>query len=226
MSSVMFNDMFIKKSQNKVLKLTVLSLFLALFSVAGLVKAAGIAQDDPQKMVSALSNNVISLLNANREQLETSPTAVKAFAQENVLPYIDTERMARYVLAREWRSASDKQKQEFVEAFTNTLIRSYSQSLLKLKIESVDVKTAQEEKPGRVTVASTVKQADGNSSDVIYRVFLDKDNNKWMLYDVTVEGISLLLNYRKTYASAISQKGLDAVIAEMQEKNAEFNGKF
>ena len=204
---------------------TVVWLFALTFLLSiGVAKATVIEQDNPGKMVLELSQNVVSELNANREKLESSPQEVKRFAEKFVLPYIDTQKMARYVLAREWRSASDEQKVAFVEAFTNTLIRSYSQSLLRLNIDSVEVKPAQEEKPGRVTVASTVTQADGNRSDVIYRVFLDKKLNKWMLYDVTVEGISLLLNYRKSYGSAIAQKGLEAVIAEMQDKNAEFNG--
>ena len=208
------------KKQFTVVWLFALTFFLSI----GAAKATVIEQNDPGKMVLELSQNVVSELNANREQLESSPQEVKRFAEKFVLPYIDTQKMARYVLAREWRSASEEQKAAFVEAFTNTLIRSYSQSLLRLNIDSVDVKPAQEEKPGRVTVASTVTQADGNRSDVIYRVFLDKKLNKWMLYDVTVEGISLLLNYRKTYGSAIAQKGLNAVITDMQDKNAEFNG--
>ncbi len=185
--------------------------------------AQKIPQDDPEKMVSALSNQIIYELNANREVLEQQPSQIKLFANNFVLPYIDTDKMARYVMGRHWRSASASQQKAFVEAFTNTLIRSYSQSLLKLKIESVSVMPAVEEKPGRVTVASTVAQADGNKSDVIYRVYFDKDGAKWMLYDVSVEGISMLLNYRKAYSSDFDRKGIDAVIAEMQSKNAEFN---
>ena len=184
-----------------------------------------ISQDDPEKMVLSVSNKVISELNANRELLESSSADVKVFALKYVLPYVDTEKMARYVMGKYWREASDVQKQAFVDAFTNTMIRSYSQSLLKLGIESVEVEKAREEKPGRVTVASKVAQSDGNKSDVIYRVYLNKSTKKWMLYDVAVEGISMLLSYRKAYGSDISKKGLDAVIAEMQEKNSDFNGQ-
>lgn len=190
-----------------------------------LVVAHEVPQDDPEKMVKAISNNVISELNLKREKLENDPAEVKSFATKYVLPYIDTPKMARYVLGKHWRSASKDQKQAFVDAFTNTLIRSYSQSLLKLKIETVSVATARVEKPGRVTVPSSVTQSDGNKSDVTYRAYLNKKSKKWMLYDVSVEGVSMLLNYRKAYNSDIVKKGLDAVIAEMQTKNASFNGK-
>ncbi len=201
-----------------------IALISGLLGLSNLSQAQGIPQDDPEKMVTALSNRVIYELNTNREVFEREPSQVKLFATNYVLPYIDTEKMARYVMGRNWRSASPAQQDAFVKAFTNTLIRSYSQSLLKLKIESVAVLPAQVEKPGRVTVASSVKQADGNKSDVIYRAYLDKKSGKWMLYDVSVEGISMLLNYRKAYDSDITKKGLDAVISEMQSKNAAFNG--
>jgi len=183
-----------------------------------------IPQDDPYTMVLSLSNKVVSELNTHRDVLETDVGQVKLFAQAYVLPYLDTQKMARYVMGKYWRTASEAQKQGFVDAFTNTMIRSYSQSLLKLHIDSVTVKKALEEKPGRVTVASSVHQSDGNKSDVIYRAYLNKKTQKWMLYDVAVEGISMLLNYRKAYGSDISKKGLDAVIAEMQSKNSAFNG--
>ena len=218
------NVKYVSFKLSRSFKLFLTMVFVALFNSSAFAEVELINQDDPQAMVLALSNKVIAELNTNREALESDPAQVKVFATSFVLPYIDTEKMARYVMGKHWRTATDKQKTEFVNAFTNTLIRSYSQSLLKLNIDSVEVKNAQQEKPGRVTVASSVLQSDGNKSDVIYRVYLNKTTQKWMLYDVAVEGISMLLSYRKAYDSDISKKGLDEVITEMQSKNADFNG--
>ncbi|GAB6069547.1 ABC transporter substrate-binding protein [Thiomicrorhabdus hydrogeniphila] len=207
------------------IKLFLAAVFMSLFSSLTFASALVIKQDDPKTMVLDLSNTVITQLNQNREALEGNPAKIKEFALAYVLPYIDTDKMARYVMGKHWRSANDQQQTQFVDAFTNTLIRSYSQSLLKLNIDSVDIKNAQEEKPGRATVASSVLQSDGNRSEVVYRLYLNKKTHKWMLYDISVEGISMLLSYRKAYDSDISKKGLNAVITEMQSKNAEFNGK-
>lgn len=205
-------------------KVLLLSL-LVFWNTQVLADTKEITQDDPKALIVSLSNVVISELNENRALYESDTTQVKVFATHYVLPYIDTKKMARYVMGKHWRSANDEQKQGFVNAFTNTLIRSYSQSLLKLNIESVEVKSVREEKPGRVTVPSEVLQSDGNKSDVSYRIYLNKKSQKWMLYDVSVEGISMLLSYRKAYSSDIAKKGLDAVISEMQDKNAAFNGQ-
>ncbi|MEA1990532.1 MAG: ABC transporter substrate-binding protein [Pseudomonadota bacterium] len=209
----------------KAFEIIIVGILSVVFSGVAYAQVKNISQDDPGKMVLEVSNNLVAALNANRELLESSSAEVKVFATNYVLPYIDTKKMARYVMGKHWRVASDAQKQSFVDAFTDTMIRSYSQSLLKLRIEAVEVEKARQEKPGRVTVASKVTQSDGNKSDVIYRVYLNKSTKKWMLYDVAVEGISMLLSYRKAYDSDISKKGLDAVIAEMQEKNSAFNGQ-
>ncbi|MBD3754097.1 MAG: ABC transporter substrate-binding protein [Gammaproteobacteria bacterium] len=195
-----------------------------LLGLATSAHAAEIAQDDPEKMVLQLSETVVKALNEQRAELEGNPAKIKAFANEYVLPYVDTPKMARYVMGRYWRMTSEAQQQAFIDEFTTTLLRSYSQSLLKLNINSVAVQPMVEEKPGRVTISSEVTQADGNKSNVVYRAYLDDKSKKWMVYDVMVEGISMLLNYRKTYDSEFAKIGVDAVISSMKEKNKEFNG--
>lgn len=200
--------------------------FLMLLSCVWTVQsyAVPVPQNDPAEMVSVLSTELIKAMNEQRVELESSPEKVKVFAGIYVLPYVDTAKMARYVMGKHWRTATDIQQTEFMEAFSNTLIRSYSQSLLKLNVESVKVMNAQEEQPGRVTVPSVVVQSDGNKTDVIYRAYLNKKSKKWMLYDVSIEGISMLLNYRKAYDSEFSKIGIDAVIVDMKAKNSAFNG--
>jgi len=200
--------------------------FIASMSLFALPsQAATISQDDPEKMVSTLSDVLVKEINLQRAELESSSEKVKLFADEYVLPYVDTAKMARYVMGKYWRTATEKQQSAFVSAFSNTLIRSYSKSLLKLKIESVSVKPAQSIKPGRVTVSSEVVQADGNKTAVVYRAYLNSKTNQWLLYDVAIEGISMLLNYRKAYGSDFSKKGIDAVIAEMEAKNTQSDEK-
>ena len=185
--------------------------------------AQTIPRDDPEKMVDALSQILITTINERREELEADPESVKQFANEFVLPYVDTKKMARYVMGKFWRTSSVQQQKAFMDAFSNTLIRSYSKSLLKLQIEGVSVNPAKAVKPGRVTVSSVVTQTDGNKTDVVYRAYLNKNTQFWMLYDVSIEGISMLLNYRKAYGSDFSRKGIDAVISDMQKKNSVVN---
>ncbi len=76
-----------------------------------------------------------------------------------------------------------------------------------------------ETRPGRASVSTEVTQADGNVSTVVYRAYLNKNDQKWFLYDVSIEGISMLLNYRKSFASEFQKKGIDEVIAGLNAKN-------
>ena len=184
-----------------------------------------IDQTDPVKLVDTVSRVVITELDRQREVLKQDPKKVQAFAEQYVLPYVDTQKMARYVMGRYWRQASSSQQQAFIQAFTQTLLRSYANSMLNLKITSFEVTGSQSEgkRGNRMLVSAMVKQADGNETKVQYRVYQDKTTKLWRLYDVIIENISMLLNYRKTYASAFQQKGIDGVIAEMQAKNKSFN---
>ncbi len=200
-------------------------LFFGLLSGQALAaETAQIEQKDPVKLVETLSHVVITELNKQREALKQDPKKIKTFANQYVLPYVDTKKMARYVMGVYWRRATPAQQQAFIKEFTKTLLRSYANSMLNLKIDTFEITGSQPEgkRGDRVIVGSKVKQADGNVSKVQYRAYQDKKTHLWKLYDVVIEGVSMLLNYRKTYASAFQQKGIDGVIAEMHAKNKDF----
>lgn len=199
--------------------------FVTLFLLLGLSfgqQAYAIDQSDPKKMIEEVSNNLLIKVEKHREELEQQPSKVIPFAEAYILPYMDTARMARFVMGRFWRTASEQQQQDFVKGFTNTMIRSYAASLLALNITRVEVGNKIEERPGRVLVSSEVFQADGNVSTIVYRLFLNRKTQNWMIYDVSIEGISLLLSYRKSYGSELANKGIDQVVSEMQQRHAKF----
>lgn len=195
---------------------------LALLAVFTVSKAqATVSQNDPEAMVKELSTKVLEEIALNREVLESSQEKIKEFADRLVLPYVDTPRMARYVMGAYWKKASSQQQKAFTEAFTNTLLRSYSKSILKLQIDKIEVSKSVETKKGRVQVSTEVLQSDGNKTTVDYRAYLNSKDQKWYLYDVSIEGISMLLNYRKTFASEFQKKGIDEVIASLNQKNSQ-----
>ncbi|MGC9386494.1 MAG: MlaC/ttg2D family ABC transporter substrate-binding protein [Hydrogenovibrio sp.] len=197
--------------------------FLVATAFFGQAWAVEINQSNPEAMVKELSETVITEVDKQRAELEADPQKIKVFAETFVLPYVDTPKMARYVMANYWKQATPSQQAAFTEAFTNTLLRSYASSILKLQVTRIDVSKAVETRPGRASVTTDVTQGDGNVSTVVYRAFQDSKTQKWMLYDVSIEGISLLLNYRKTFASEFQRKGIDQVIEELNAKNRQFS---
>lgn len=181
--------------------------------------SAEVRQDDPVVMVKDMARDILAELKVKQELFRKDPSLISAFADEFVLPYVDTARMARHAAGRQWKSASTQQQKDFVEAFSENLINSYSSTLLKLNIVDVKVVNVQDVKRGRKSITTEISQDNGKKATVIYRAFKDKKTQKWMLYDFSIEGISLLVNYRKVFSSEIDKKGFDVVIAELQEKN-------
>ena len=200
-------------------------------ALLGLALGAGFAtadpiklnQQDPQQMVVGLSTSVLDEIKARADELSDNPSAIRQFADQNILPYVDTARMARYVVGRYWRTASEQQQQDFVEQFTLTMMRSYSQSILKLNVRSIDVAKPLPDGENRVIVSSKVTQDDGSTAEVTYRIFKEASSGKWLIYDVVVENISLLVNFRQSYATDIERRGFDEVILAMKERNKSFN---
>lgn len=180
-------------------------------------------QQDPQEMVVGLSTSVLDEIKARADELSDNPSAIRQFADQNILPYVDTTRMARYVVGRYWRTASEQQQQDFVEQFTLTMMRSYSQSILKLNVRSIDVAKPLPDGENRVIISTKVTQDDGSTAEVTYRIFKEASSGKWLIYDVVVENISLLVNFRQSYATDIERRGFDEVIVAMKERNKSFN---
>lgn len=194
--------------------------FAMMFLSIQQAQALEINQNDPKQLVEDLSKEILKVLNEQRAELEASPAAVHKFAETYVLPFVDTKKFAQYSTAQYWRSATDEQKAAYVDAFTEMLIRYYSQSFLKLNIERVEVGSVQEERARSVVISTVVVQADSNRTDVQYRAYQSKTDNKWYLYDFAIEGISTLFSFKKMYSSEIGKKGMDAVIKELQEANS------
>jgi phospholipid transport system substrate-binding protein len=196
--------------------------FLTGFFLLSSVQVLAVNQKEPQTMVIELSQIGLDALNKDAERLAKDPAALRQFAEKNVLPYVDMARMARYVAGPHWRGANKNQQAEFVEQFTLTLMRSYSQSLLKLEIAKMDVGSAIPDGKERVIVPSKVTQKSGAVADISYRVFKESQSGNWYVYDVVVEGISLLLNFRQSYTTDIERRGFDQVVLSMKEANKSF----
>ena len=181
---------------------------------------AQIAEKDPQQQVRLVSEQLMQKLDKDRAQLEQDSAKVQALAESFVFPYVDITKMSRFVLGSYWRSASPEEQKAFGDAFKKLLINSYARSFLKMQIDQLEMgNTRQGSGKGDVEVPVTVVEKGGNRIPVLFRLL--PSDNSWKVYDVEIQGISLLLNYRTVYALEIESKGLATVIANMQ---AQANG--
>lgn len=177
------------------------------------------AETPPDLLVRETSDKITVLLKANRDVYAKDHKKLYAMVDENVLQHFDFRTMSKSVLARYWREATEDQRTKFAHEFRELLVRTYATALLKYTDQQIlflpfiskpDDKT--------VTVRTEVKQSGGGLNIPIHYSFF-KSEAGWKVYDITIDGISLITNYRSTYAERIQREGLDALIASIARDN-------
>jgi phospholipid transport system substrate-binding protein len=127
--------------------------------------------------------------------------------------------MARSVLALNWRRASDEQRERFVGEFRELLVRTYATALLKYTNEEIRyLPVFAKPQDKQVLIRTEVVQGGGGANIPLHYSFYRSDSS-WKVYDVSIEGVSLVTNYRSTYAEKVRNDGLDALIASLSADN-------
>jgi phospholipid transport system substrate-binding protein len=177
-----------------------------------------LAQQAPDKLVRTVADDVLATLRQDQELRAGSQTKFAELLEQKVAPHFDFERMTRLAVGRGWRQATPEQQKALVEQFHNLLIRSYATAYTAYKDIAIDVKPVRMQ-PGDsdVQVRTEIKIPDGQPISVDYSMY--KSGSDWRIYDVTVEGVSLVTTYRSTFADEIRQSGIDGLIKSLQAKN-------
>jgi len=189
------------------------TLLLAYGSVQGAL--ADVAA--PDAMVKQVTADVVQALEDNKEQLKSDPSAVYEIVDKLILPHFDFTYMSQLVLARHWRSATAQQREDFTAAFRGLLVKTYSNSLRDFSGEDVEYPAFRAAADADdVTVPMEIIPKAGPSIPLDYS--LHKPDGVWKVYDVNIDGLSLVTNYRRTFGSDVKEKGLDALIKQLQSK--------
>jgi len=192
-----------------------LLLFLTL-SMFGSVAAATIP---PQELVRSTSDQVLARLKAERAAIDADNSKLYGLVDEIVLPHFDFERIARWVLGKYRRKASAAQLQAFTDEFRVLLVRTYATALNEYTDQPIDYLPLRKSEGEEVVVRTEVQQPGAFPIPINYSLYLKGD--AWKVYDVTIDGVSLVANYRTTFSREIRQKGLDKLIKQLGDKNRE-----
>ena len=194
--------------------------------LAGLVLALVVAKaladgTGPEEAVRDRADRVMAVLHERGAELETDPKALYALVDELILPLIDFEAMAKLTLGKHWRDASPEQRDRFVGEYRTLLVRTYTKSLLEVRDKSITyLPNRNDPKSDYATVATEVQRGGGQPNlPVTYS--LRKVGGHWLVYDVTIEGLSLVKNYRTSFSSEIDQVGLTAFLDRLEATNRE-----
>ncbi|HAO31524.1 MAG TPA: ABC transporter substrate-binding protein [Candidatus Competibacter sp.] len=177
-----------------------------------------VAATPPENVVQQTSERMLDALRQNRATIDRDPGQIYALVNQIVLPNFDFELMSRWVLGRAWQQATPEQRRQFTEEFRALLVRTYAKALLEYADEAIKVSPAGAPAGAEATVRTEVQPKSGRPIQINYSMHLG--NDAWKVYDVTVDGISLVTNYRDTFASQVRANGMDAVITDLRRRNA------
>jgi phospholipid transport system substrate-binding protein len=190
------------------------SLLLMVFALSVLA-----AELTPDQLAREVTDKIVVLLKANKNAYTKDHKKLYAMVDEHVLPHFDFRAMSRTVLGRYWRTASEEQRARFTAEFRVLLVRTYATALLKYNDEKIVYLAFRLNPDDRTTtVKSEVRRTDGGPPIAINYSFYHTDAG-WKVYDVTIEGASLVTTYQSTYAARVHREGLDALIASLTQDN-------
>jgi phospholipid transport system substrate-binding protein len=196
-----------------------LILLLALPLGAAAQQASGtVPGPTPQELIEESAQAMLEALDADREAYQKDAAKVRALVDRVLLPHFDTDYSAMLVLGKHWRTASPEQRKRFVEAFYQSLLSKYGAALASFTGENLTMLPFRGDlASGRATVRTEVTTSDGTRVPVNYSMRATQDG--WKAWDVTIEGISYVKNFRTDFGAEIDQRGLDAVIERLESES-------
>jgi phospholipid transport system substrate-binding protein len=184
---------------------------LAYFSLAN-------AEIAPDALVKQTAEEVLTIIKNDKDIQAGNQKKVYTVAEEKILPNFDFDRVCRMVLGKNWKAATPEQQAGFQKEFRSLLLRTYASALGKYRDQVIEYKPLRAE-PGakNVTVKTQILQPGGQPIAVDYS--LTKVENGWKVYDIVIENVSLVTNYRSQFSNEIKLNGLDSLIKKLAEKN-------
>lgn len=207
-------------------------IFIQALSLSLLILSNAFAEvkPEPQKLMEETSQAMIKEFMAKTEDIRKNPDVAHQLISDNLVPKINFPLMSRWVLGKNWKKASPEQQQEFIKEFQGLVVKFYSKALIQYLEKNDLTEDIITFKPFRgkikskyATVRSQVNPPSGAEPVKVNYDLYHSKSGQWQVYDVSVEGISLVTTYRSSFKQIISQKGMDALLAELKDKNSSLN---
>jgi len=193
---------------------------LVLWLLSMLLQTSAWAQSEPEKMIRDTTEDVLSTIKAHHQEYLDQPAKLFAMVDKKVLPHFDFERMTNLALGRYRRKVKGEKKQQLVQAFRNLLVRTYGKALLEYNDQVVDYLPMRGKlSKGEVTVRTEIQQQGGFPIPINYNLY--QKDGQWKVYDLSIDSVSLVTNYRSTFAREIKTNGVDSLIKTLKQRNEE-----
>ncbi len=194
--------------------------WLVLTILISFVPAAAAQQDaGPEQLVQKITEEVLTAIKSDQQLARGDKVKAIKLAEEKVLPYIDFEEATRLAVGRAWSQASPEQRKKLVSEFRNMLVRTYSNAIEAYQGQSLKVlPSRKQDAKDEATVRAQFMRPGAPPLPMEFQ--MRKTGSDWKVYDIAVEGISLVLTYRSEFDSVVKQEGIDGLIKRLSQKNA------
>jgi phospholipid transport system substrate-binding protein len=172
-----------------------------------------------EQLVHDTTEKVLARLKVDSDKLKADSNLIYPLVEDLVLPHFDFERMSIWVLGKNWRLADAAQQQQFTTEFRTLLVRTYAKALLEYTDQNLRyLPFHAEDDASKVTVKTEIEQSGGPSIPLHYSMYLNKAG-EWKVYDIKVDGVSLVSNYRSSFATEIRNGGIPRLLTRLVEMN-------
>ena len=176
------------------------------------------AEEAPDDLVRRSTGEILAALKGDKDLQAGNAQKIEKLAEEKIIPFFNFARMTQLAVGRNWRDASDAQKKSLIDGFRTLLLRTYSTSLSQYRNQTIDVKPLKfAATETEVVVKTNVIQPGGQPIPIDYS--LEKSKDGWKVFDVLIDGVSLVTNYRSSFNSEIQKSGIDGLIKSLADRN-------
>ena len=177
-----------------------------------------LAIESPDELVKRTAEDVLATVKSDKDIQAGDQGKIFALAEEKIVPNFNFDKVSRMVLGKNWTKATPEQKTAFQAEFRSLLIRTYATALSKYRNQVIEYKPFRKASESNVaSVKTLIVQPGGQPIAVDYT--LEKQADAWKVYDIVIEGVSLVTNYRSQFAQEIRTNGLDSLIKKLADKN-------
>ncbi len=184
-----------------------------------LAPIAALAQKSPDALVRSVADDVLKIVQTDQGLRDGDNAKMAKLIEEKIVPHFDFERMTRLAVGRPWREASAEQRQTLIQQFRTLLVRSYSAAYSAYRQIVIDVKPLRVQPTEDDVQVRTEIKLPGGAPPVKVDYSMVKANADWKVYDVSVDGVSMVTTYRNTFADEVRKGGVDGLIKTLSDMN-------
>lgn len=172
----------------------------------------------PEEVLKSATQDVITIIRQDKAIQTGNPAKVAELVEMRILPHFDFNRMTRIAAGRHWRGATPEQQQALAAEFKTLVVHTYATALSVYRDRVIEFKQLRAT-PGdnAITVKSTIRQ--GKAAPLSMDYEMEKSALGWKVYDIKIEGVSLITNYRNAFAAKVGDVGIDGLIKSLADRN-------